>query len=407
MQDTDLFQLALGLMPPWLVENCRFDVKKKQLDIYIDFSRGGEFPCPECGRMNCKAYDTEDKVWRHLNFFEHVTYLHARTPRVQCPECGVKQVPVPWAREGSGFTLLFEAFIMTMAKEMPINAIARLVGEYDTKIWRILRHYVEKARSEQDYSEVKKVGMDETSSRRGHNYITVFVDMDKSKVLFATPGKDAATVTEFKKDLAAHGGSPENIKQACCDMSPAFIRGIEDTFEGSTITFDKFHIVKIINEALDEVRRQEQKDRPELKKTRFAWLKNPPNLTEKQKTIVETLNVKKLNLKTARAYQIKLTFQDLYDQPRDRAEAFLKRWYFWTTHSRLQPMIEAAKTIKRHWNGVLGWFKSGLTNGILEGINSLIQAAKAKARGYRSNRNFITIVYLIAGKLNFCVTHTQ
>ena len=240
----------------------------------------------------------------------------------QCAECGVKQVPVPWAREGSGFTLLFEAFIMTMAKEMAINAIARLVGEHDTRIWRILRHYVEKARSEQDYSDVSKVGMDETSSRRGHNYITVFVDMDKSKVLFATPGKDAATVTEFKKDLEAHGGSPENIKQACCDMSPAFIRGIEDTFEGSTITFDKFHIVKVINEALDEVRRQEQKDRPELKKTRFAWLKNPPNLTEKQKTIVETLNVKKLNLKTAKAYQIKLTFQDLYDQPKDQAEAF-------------------------------------------------------------------------------------
>ncbi len=407
MQDTDLFQLALGLMPPWLVENCRFDVKKKQLDIYIDFSRGGEFPCPECGRMNCKAYDTEDKVWRHLNFFEHVTYLHARTPRVQCPECGVKQVPVPWAREGSGFTLLFEAFIMTMAKEMPINAIARLVGEHDTKIWRILRHYVEKARSEQDYSEVKKVGMDKTSSRRGHNYITVFVDMDKSKVLFATPGKDAATLTAFKEDLQAHGGRPENIKQACCDMSPAFIRGIEDTFEGSTITFDKFHVVKIINEALDEVRRQEQKDRPGLKKTRFAWLKNPPNLTVKQQTVIETLNVKKLNLKTAKAYQIKLTFQDLYNQPKEEAEAFLKRWYFWVTHSRLKPMIEAARTIKSHWNGVLGWFKSGLTNGILEGINSLIQAAKAKARGYRSNRNFITIVYLIAGKLNFCVTHTQ
>ena len=407
MQDTDLFQLALGLMPPWLVENCRFDVKKKRLDIYIDFSRGGEFPCPECGRMNCKAYDTVDKVWRHLNFFEHVTYLHARTPRVQCLECGVKQVPVPWAREGSGFTLLFEAFIMTMGKEMPINAIARLVGEHDTRIWRILRHYVEKARSEQDYSEVTKVGMDETSSRRGHNYITVFVDMDKSKVLFATPGKDAATLTAFKEDLQAHGGRPENIKQACCDMSPAFIRGIEDTFEGSTITFDKFHIVKIINEALDEVRRQEQKDRPELKKTRFAWLKNPPNLTVKQQTIIETLNVKKLNLKTAKAYQIKLTFQDLYDQPKEEAEAFLKRWYFWVTHSRLQPMIEAARTIKRHWNGVLGWFESGLTNGILEGINSLIQAAKAKARGYRSDRNFITIIYLIAGKLNLCVTHTQ
>ena len=190
-------------------------------------------------------------------------------------------------------------------------------------------------------------------------------------------------------------------------MSPAFIRGIEDTFEGSTITFDKFHVVKIINEALDEVRRQEQKDRPELKKTRFAWLKNPPNLTVKQQTVIETLNAKNLNLKTAKAYQIKLTFQDLYNQPKEEAEAFLKRWYFWVTHSRLKPMIEAARTIKRHWNGVLGWFESGMTNGILEGINSLIQAAKAKARGYRSNRNFITIVYLIAGKLNFCFTHTQ
>ena len=405
MQDTDLFQLALGLFPPWLVDSCDFDPKKKRLDIYIDFSRGGEFPCPECGRKDCKAYDTVNKVWRHLNFFEHVAYLHVRTPRVQCPECGVKQVPVPWARHGSGFTLLFEAFIMRMAKEMPVNAIARLVGEHDTRIWRILNHYVGEARSEQDYSGVSKVGMDETSSRRGHNYITVFVDMEKSKVLFATPGKDAATATSFKEDLQAHGGRPENIKQACCDMSPAFIRGIEDTFQTSTITFDRFHIVKIINEALDEVRRQEQKIRPELKKTRFAWLKNPSNLTVKQKTLIETLNVKTLNLKTAKAYQIKLTFQDLYDQPKEEAEAFLKRWYFWVTHSRLKPMIEAARTIKRHWNGVLGWFESGMTNGILEGINSLIQAAKAKARGYRSNKNFITIVYLIAGKLDLSVTH--
>ena len=400
MKDTDLFQMALSLLPPWLVESCTFDPKAKQLDIYLNFSRGGEFPCPECGRPDCKAYDTQDKVWRHLNFFEHVTYLHVRTPRVDCPDCGVKQVPVPWAREGSGFTLLFEAYIMAMAKEMPVNAIARLVGEHDTRIWRILHHYVEKARSEQDYSQVDKVGMDETSSKRGHNYITIFVDMDRSKVLFATPGKDAATLTAFKEDLMAHGGHPENIKQACCDMSPAFIRGIEDTFENSSITFDKFHCVKVINRALDEVRRIEQKTRPELKKTRFVWLKNPTNLTVKQQGVIETLNVPKLNLKTAKGYQIKLTFQELYDQSKEKAQEFLKKWYFWATHSRLQPMIKAARTIKRHWDGVLAWFDSGLTNGVLEGINSLIQAAKAKARGYRSDRNMITILYLIAGKLN-------
>jgi transposase len=235
----------------------------------------------------------------------------------------------------------------------------------------------------------------------------VFVDMKKSKVLFATPGKDAATLSAFKEDLRAHGGDAANIKQTCCDMSPAFIRGIEDTFENATITFDKFHIMKVINEALDEVRRMEQKTRPELKKTLFAWLKNPENLTVKQQSIIENLNVPKLNLKTAKGYQIKLTFQELYQQPGEQAETFLKRWYFWVTHSRLQPMIEAARTIKRHWDGVLRWFESRITNGVLEGINSPIQAAKTKARGYRSTRNLITIVYLIAGKLDLSLTHSK
>jgi transposase len=399
--------MALGLLPPWLVERSVFDPEKKQLDIYVNFSVGGEFPCPKCGRAGCKGYDTLNKVWRHLNFFEHVAYLRVRTPRVECPDCGVKLVKVPWAREGSGFTLLFEAHIMSMAKEMPINAVARIVGEHDTRIWRILNHYVEQARSAQDYSDVSVIGVDETSSRRGHNYITVFMDMDKSKVLFATPGKDSGTLTMFKKDLEAHGGRAENITQACCDMSPAYIRGIEDTFENCSITFDRFHIMKVINESLDEVRRQEQATRPELKKTRYSWLKNPRNLTVKQQATIEQLNVKKLMLKTAKAYQIKLTFQELYEQPRDQAEPFLKRWYFWATHSRLRPVIEAARTIKRHWEGVVGWFESRINNGVLEGINSLIQAAKTKARGYRSIKNLITIVYLIAGKLDLSLSHTQ
>ena len=400
MRDNELFQMALGLFPPWTVIEIKFNANKKQLDIWIDFSTGGEFSCPTCDRGGCKAYDTENKRWRHLNFFEHVTYLHVRTPRIKCPECGVKTVSVPWAREGSGFTKLFEAFIMVLAKEMPVNAIARLVGEHDTRIWRILNHYVENAREQQDYSEVTQVGVDETSSKRRHNYISVFVDMKKSKVLFATEGKDAETLTTFKNDLIAHGGNKEKIQEVCCDMSPAFICGIGNNFEQSHITFDKFHVMKIINEAVDEVRRQEQRNRPELKKTRYIWLKNKGNLTAKQSEVLENLSVKKLNLKTSRAYHMKIAFQELYQQPQYLAETFLKKWFFWATHSRLQPMIDAAYTIKRHWNGVLRWFTSNITNGILEGINSLIQAAKAKARGYRSSRNLITIVYLIAGKLN-------
>ena len=407
MQDTDLFQMALGLMHPWIVEQCEFDPQKKRLDIHITFERGGRFPCPECAGPDCKVHDTADKRWRHLNFFEHVTYLHVRTPRVKCPKCGVRRVPVPWAREGSGFTLLFEAFLLVLAKEMPVNAVARIVGEHDTRIWRILRHYVEQARRSRDDSRVTNVGLDETAVKRGHNYISLFVDMDKSRVLFATPGKDSQTLEAFREDLEAQGGHAEQVRHMCCDMSPAYIRGIEDTFPKAAITFDKFHVMKVINEGVDEVRRMEQKTRPELHKSRYVWLKNPENLKQSQKDTLERLDVKKLNLKTARAYHIKLTFQDLYDQSRRSAEAFLKRWYFWATHSRLQPMIDAARTIKRHWDGILQWFDSRISNGILEGLNSLIQAAKAKARGYRSTRNLVTIIYLIAGKLDVTVTHSQ
>lgn len=401
MRDIDLFEMALGLTPPWFVTHSAFCVDKQRLDIYLDFERGGKFSCPACDKAACSAYDSTQKVWRHLNFFEHETYLHARLPRISCPACGIKTVHVPWSRPESGFTLLFEAYILALAKQMPINAIAALVNEHDTRLWRILHHYVEDARAKVDYSQVQKIGVDETASKRGHHYITTFVDMEASKVIFATPGKDAATVTAFLEDLKAHGGKSESIKEACCDMSPAFISGLEKTFCDAAITFDRFHIMKIINQAVDQVRREEQKTRPELKNSRYVWLKNPDHLTAKQQTFFEHLNLKGQNLKTARAYQMKLTFQDLYNQPTSLAETCLKKWYFWATHSRLQPMIDAAHTIKNHWQGVLRWFHSRLANGILEGINSLIQAAKARARGFRSSRNLITLVYLIAGKLNF------
>ena len=223
--------------------------------------------------------------------------------------------------------------------------------------------------------------------------------MESSKGGVSPEGKDAKTLSAFQEDLEAHGGHADQIKEVCCDMSPAFISGIEGTFAQAAITFDKFHMVKIVNNAVDEVRRQEQRIRPELIKTRYHWGRNPENLTRKQKEKVSKLQMKTCNLKTARAYQIKLAFQEFYQQPIELAEAFLKKWYFWATHSRLQPIIDAAHTIKRHWEGVLRWVESRITNGVLEGINGLIQAAKNRARGFRSTKNLITMVYLIAGKL--------
>ena len=402
MRDTDLFQMALGLLPPWMVARSAFDSEAKRLDVYLDFPRGSHFPCPSCGAADCPAYDTEEMTWRHLNFFQHEAYLHARVPRVTCKTCGIKRVSVPWAREGSGFTLLFEALIMTMVTAMPVATVARMIGEHDTRLWRVVHHYVEAARARADYSRVTRVAFDETAARRGHDYVTLFVDLDHHRVLFATEGKDAATVAAFAEDLAAHQGSVEAITEVCIDMSQAFINGTATSLPKAQITFDKFHVVKIINDAVDEVRRAEQKGRGELKKSRYLWLKNPENLSTGQWAELERLS--DLNLKTGRAYRLRLVFQELYDKlTRSQAEDFLKGWYFWATHSRLQPMIEAARTVKSHWNGVLRWFDTKIANGIMEGINSLIQAAKAKARGYRSTRNLKAIIYLIAGKLDLAL----
>ena len=198
-------------------------------------------------------------TWRHLNFFQHQAYLNARVPRVRCDTCGVKTASVPWARPDSGFTLLFEALVMTMVSAMPVKAVARIVGEHDTRLWRVVHHYVDQARARTDASGVTRLAIDETAARRGHDYVTLFVDIDQARVVFATEGKDADTIAAFADDLTAHGGDPDAISEVCIDMSPAFIKGIAENLPNAAITFDKFHAVKIINDAVEQVRRAEQK----------------------------------------------------------------------------------------------------------------------------------------------------
>lgn len=398
MRDTTLMQQALGLTPPWTVVRSDFDTAAGRLDVEIDFTPGSRFACPTCGAADCPVYDSQRKTWRHLNFFQHQAYLNARVPRVRCETCGIRQVNVPWARPDSGFTLLFEAMVMTMVSAMPVKAVARIVDEHDTRLWRVVHHYVEEGRARTDASKVSRIAIDETAARRGHDYITLFVDIDQARVLFATEGKDAATVAAFAEDLAAHGGEPTAIEEVCIDMSPAFIKGVAESLPEAAVTFDKFHAVKIINDAVDQVRRAEQKQQDGLRGTRYIWLRNPDTLSERQRSTLEALPTR--HLKTARAYQIRLAFQDLYEQPSDEAAGYIKTWYFWATHSRLEPIIDAAHTVKRHWDGILRWFDSKIANGLIEGINSLVQAAKAKARGYRSIRNLKAMIYLVAGKLD-------
>jgi transposase len=396
----DLFKLALNLQPPWCINSIDFDLEEKRLDIRIDFERGSRFPCPQCGNSGCDVHDTIDRTWRHLNFFQFKTYLHCRVPRTKCETCGVKLVKVPWARKGSGFSLLMDSLIVLMAQHMPVKSVADLIGEYDTRIWRVLEHYVIKARSDEDFSYVESVGVDETSRAKGHKYVSVFVDLDKSKVLYVCEGKDASAIESFKYDLVDHNGSCTNLRNFCCDMSPAFISGVTRNFPETSITFDKFHVMKLMNQAVDQVRREEQSHNSSLKHTRYIWLKNPEKLTKKQR--YELGSLRDMRLKTMRAYNIKLSLRDFWNfKDPQSAEDYLKRWYFWATHSRLNPVIDTAKMIKAHWKGVLNYINTRIDNGILEGINSLIQSAKDDARGFRSSKNFIITIYLRLGKLKF------
>jgi len=234
-------QQALGLPPPWTVAGTHFDAEAHRLDIGIDFAPGSRFACPTCGAAERPAYDTERMSWRHLNFFQRQAYLNARAPRVRCEKCGLEKIATPWARPDSGFTLLFEAMVMTMVSAMPVEAVARIVGEHDTRLWRVVHYYVDQARARADAASVTRVAIDETAARRGHDYISLFVDIDQARVLFAAEGRDAGTVAAFAQDLAAHGGEPEAISEVCIDMSPAFIKGVADSLPEAAITFDKFH----------------------------------------------------------------------------------------------------------------------------------------------------------------------
>jgi len=405
MQPEALFGIALGITPPWEVTSVAFSKESNRLDITIDFQRGATFACPVCGSP-APAYDTTEKEWRHLNFFQYEAYLHARVPRVNCPNegCGVKQVTVPWARAGSGFTLLFEALVMAMCRDLPVKVMSRLFTVTDTRLWRVIQAYVDKARATEDYSDVTRIGADETFAKRGRddNFVTFFFDLDKRKLLFGTKGKDNETAKRFVADLEAHGGDPEKVTDAAIDMSKAFIKGVKEQLPNAVVTFDPFHVIKLMNDKLAKIRADEARLFPAiLKKSRYLFLKNPENLSESEGQRLDAI-IASQNLKSSEAYLHKLNLQNVYfAESRTEAENLLTRWHRKAAKSSIHLIRNMAETVKEHWNGILSHFESKLTSGFLEGINSLIQSAKTRARGYRNLDNMIAIAYVIAGKLNF------
>lgn len=397
-----LFAEALGIKAPWKIKSLSFNSSSHRLDINVDFERGAKFEYEdtEKGEKSCyTAYDTVDKTWRHLNFFEHECYIHARTPRVKPKSGGIKLIMPPWSGVVAGFTLLFEALSIQLCRNMPVSQASKILKVSSHRLWHLLDCYVFKGLLYADYSCITAIGLDETSITKGHEYITMFVNMNSKNTIFITEGKDNTTVKRFAENLEENEGKRSNIKDVSCDMSPAFIKGVKEQLPEAQITFDKFHVLKIINEAVDEIRRSEVKTNPLLKGARYVLLKNEANLTKSQKTKRESLST--MNLKSIRALNIREAFQAIYKAASEEDfKNLLKQWYFWATHSKLKPIIKAAKTIKAHWEGIIAWKRSSITNGILEGLNSIVQAAKRKARGYKFE-HFKTIAYMLTGGLDF------
>lgn len=401
----NVFETALEIPEPWYVFHYELAKEEKILHIYIEYRRGAEFACPNCGSSGCKVHDIQDqnRTWRHLDFWQYQTILHARMPRVKCESCGkIRTVIIDWARPGAGFSMLFEHHVLSLMVEMPVAAVARKVGEHDTRLWRVFKYYVDKAIENIDVSQLKRVAMDETSRTRGHKYVTIFVDIDTKQVIFVTTGKGSNVLQEFCLFLDSKEVPRSQITDFCCDMSPSFISGIEGNFPEASITFDKFHVMKMVNEALDKVRRQEQTNQPALKHSRYVWLKNQENLTVKQKN--QYAKLKDMDLDTGRAYRMKLSLQNMFTRSFIISDVYFDEWYNWAIRSQLGPMIKLAQSLRRHKAGILRWFKTKMTNGLLEGINSLVQAAKRKARGYRTPENFIAMIYATVNKLDLIGT---
>jgi len=396
-----LFEAALGITDPWRVAGVDFDVAKKVLTITVDFVAGSRFTVPGVAGAH-PVHDTVAKRYRHLNFFQHECYLEVRVPRVRLPDGGIRQVEPDWAGKLSGFTLLFEALVMALCREMPFAAVARLVNLSWHRVAAICKRYVDLALDQADFSEVKRLAADETSRARGHDYITLVADADERRVLFVTEGRDAATIKAFADDLKAHGGDPLTIESISIDMSPAFIKGVTANLPNATITFDKFHVIAHAGTAVDKMRRIEQRTDPSLKGLRWKLLRDRDALTPAARAELDLLVAQVATKRTARAWLYKEQLREILARKQvNVVRAMLWQWTVNVMRSKVEPMKAVARMIRKHLEGIVAWTRTRQTSGFLEAINGLFQAAKRKARGYVSFSTIRAVVFLIAGKLDF------
>jgi transposase len=416
-----LFTSALGLVTPWEVQTVGLDTARRRIDFEVRCS-GKLLACPHCGLTEQRIHDRLRRSWRHLDFFQYEAWLHTDVPRVACTGCGkTSQVSVPWAREGSGFTALFEALALALCRELPVAQAATLLRCTDKQLWRRIKHYVEQARALDDMSTVKIVGIDDTSLHRGQSYITVVHDLDTKRLLFACPGRDHQTVVDFAADLLAHGGDPAQVEHVCQDMSAAYAKGVGLALPNAAISFDRFHVVAMAVDAMDKVRQAEMRDEPQavaralgtterktIKGLMWGMRKNPDGWSLKQTNAMHWLQ--RSTLKSARAWRLKMALREVYARAAARndpqlARADLESWLSWARRCRLDPFKKLAKTITERIDAVVRGMTDNRSNAFVEAMNGLLQQAKRAARGFRTASNFIAIAYLRMSKLPHLPAH--
>lgn len=408
-----VFEKILVLGDGWRVQRVDYVEKEGKVLIRIEETGAlwGSETCPHCQAKAVSGYDhAPERTWRHLNVCQLQSEIVCSLPRGQCKECRkVYTVRAPWEGRSRGLTQEFEAFALTLMREMPVSKAGEILGETDQKLWRALFAHVEAAWAELSWEEVIWVGADEMNRKKGHNYLTVFVDLRAKRVLLAVEGKDAGVWDRFAEQLLKHNGHPKAIMQVAIDMSPAYRKGVRENFGNAVIVYDKFHVVSQVAQAVEAVRRKEARQdalaREQLEKTSWLWRKNPEGWTEREAARWEQLQGKPLV--TGLAYAMRLELQKVYMSASERvARSRLVNWCRWVrseaqalTTGLLEPMRKAAEMVERHLEGILGHWKEGLTTAFLEGLNSLFSATKRKARGYRSSEYQIAMLYFVAGKL--------
>lgn len=401
MRDKELYKQILGIWSPWEVTEVELSVETGEVTVHVGQEAGTQQSCPDCGRA-CPGYDKRQRRWRHLDTCQFKTLLVASVPRVNCPEHGVVTVTVPWAEPGSGFTALYEALVIDWLKEASIQAVARRLSLSWNAIDGILQRAVKRGLSRRRAAPVTHIGVDETSFRKGHDYVTVV--SDGKQVLHVADERKTRSLAEYYSTLTPE--QKAGMVSVSMDMWPAYISATLEHIPDarSKIAFDKFHVAKYLGAAVDKVRKQEHKALmrdgwEDLKGTKYDWLSNLRNLSRKRQREFKVL--RESTLKTARAWAIKDLAMHLWDfVSRTWAEKRWKQWLSWAMRCRLEPVRDVARIIKKHLWGIINAILLNVSNGGAESINSRIKMVKIRSRGFRNKTRYKNAIYFHLGGLD-------